>query len=318
MNIRFPTPWKGFVRELRTRLIQDPEKMKELLNSNHLYEGDLAFCDQVKPIFPSWMPKRSVKGQIHESTLRSNKGETEEGYTLAVTKTKLEKIPFDKKTGDFPMYRKEDDWKTYNAIRDRFLKHDGNVQKAFAEPLYKPSKNMDKAPIIRSVKIEEKKSLYVSVKESDKTIAYNASIARTDVYQNVNTNKYYLLPVYVADIKQGNRPDRFITAYKPYGRWIKKNDEHFFKFSLFPNDLVYLKLEKPKETKKNAEERVQWNEGYFYFKGVDSLTGSVSFVRNDHSFSDRIGVRSLAEFDKYNITPIGDLQKVQKELAYGL
>lgn len=318
MNIRFPTPWKGFVRELRTRLVQDPEKMHALLNSNQLYGGDPVFRDQVKPIFPSWMPKRSVKGQIHESTLRSNKGETEEGYTLVVTKTKLEKIPFDKKTGDFPMYRKDGDRKTYEAIRNRYLEHKGNVQKAFAQPLYKPSKNMAKAPVIRSVKIEEKKSLYVSVKESDKTIAYNASIARTDVYQDINTNKYYLLPVYVADIKQGNRPNRFITANKPYRKWVKKSDQHQYKFSLFPNDLVYLKLPKPKETKKTAKDKIKWAEGYFYFKGVDSLTGSVSFVRNDHSFSDRIGVKSLVKFDKYNITPIGDLQRVQKELAYGL
>ncbi|GAB2536069.1 type II CRISPR RNA-guided endonuclease Cas9 [Gracilibacillus alcaliphilus] len=316
MNIRFPQPWSGFVRELRTRLIQDPEQLMTMVINNNFYEDDPAFREQLKPIFPSWMPKRSVKGQLHKEKFRRNRGETDDGYQLIVTKTKLENIPFDKE-GHFPMYGKDSDRKTYEAIRNRYLDFDGNKQKAFAEPLYKPSKNMKNAPLIRSVKIEEKKSLFVSVK-GDKTIAYNSNIARTDVYQDVNTKKYYLLPVYVADIKQGNVPDRFITALKPYSQWVKKEKKHQYKFSLFPHDLIYIQLNKSKKTKTKKNTNMEWDKGYFYYKGLDSATGAISIVKFDHSFEERTGVKSLKQFDKYNITPIGDLQKVQKEVAYGL
>ncbi|WP_130859231.1 type II CRISPR RNA-guided endonuclease Cas9 [Gracilibacillus phocaeensis] len=312
-DIKFPQPWKKFAKELRTRLIQDPDAMMTAIMNNNFYEDDAAFRDQVRPIFPSWMPKRSVKGQLHQEKFRRNRGETDDGYQLIVTKTKLADIPFDK-DGHFPMFGKENDRKTYDAIRDRYLSFNGNKQKAFAEPLYKPSKNMKNAPLIRSVKIEDKKNRLVSVKGED-TVAYNASIARTDVYQDVNTKKYYLLPVYVADIKQGNRPDRFVTAHKPYNKWVKKVDNHEYKFSLFPNDLMYIQLAKIKTVKGT---NIDWQQGYFYYKGLDTATGAISIVKSDSSFDERTGIKSLKQFEKYNVTPIGDLQKVQKELAYGL
>ncbi|MUV38381.1 hypothetical protein JNUCC1_02219 [Lentibacillus sp. JNUCC-1] len=34
---------------------------------------------------------------------------------------------------------------TYQAIKERFLEYDGKKDKAFKEPLYKPSKDMEKA-----------------------------------------------------------------------------------------------------------------------------------------------------------------------------
>ncbi|UOR10509.1 hypothetical protein MUO15_12560 [Halobacillus amylolyticus] len=313
MNIYFPQPWEGFVNELNVRLEQDPDQMKEALIKSDLYESDPDFRESVMPIFPSWMPKRSIKGQLHESTFRRNRGKTEEGFTQVVTKTKLENIRFDK-NGDFSMYRKEFDMATYNAVKERYLEFEGNKEKAFEQPLYKPSKSIKNAPVIRSVKIVDKRNLYVSVKGED-MIADNASIARTDVYQDRETKKYYLIPVYVADVKQGNQPDRFIAAYKPYEKWPKKAENHSYLFSLYSNDLIYIELPKPKVTKR---ESIEWKSGYFYFKGVDTATGSISISKNDSKFSDRIGVQSLVNFSKYNITPIGDLQKVQKETAYGV
>src|SRR5690606_19869949 len=119
---------------------------------------DEEFLQEVRPIFVSRMPKRSVKGQLHEATFRRNRGQDEDGYTIVVTKTPLEKIPFDK-NGDFPMYGKESDPKTYYAIKERYLAYGKNKAKAFAQPLYKPSKHPEKASIIRSVKIEDKRNI---------------------------------------------------------------------------------------------------------------------------------------------------------------
>src|SRR5699024_2785320 len=152
------------------------------LESLALDSYDEAFIEQVKPIFVSRMPKRSVKGQIHESTRRRHRGYNEKGLMRLVTKTKLEDIPFIEKTGHFPMYNKESDPGSYNAIRERYIEYKGNEKKAFAEPVYKPAKDPKKAPIIRSVKIEEFFNRALPI--SDKAVAKNANIVRTEVFQH--------------------------------------------------------------------------------------------------------------------------------------
>src|SRR5699024_1840688 len=207
-------PWEGFRREVEARLIQDPDKLKFTLHNLALDSYDDEFINSVKPIFVSRMPKRSIKGQIHAETVRRHRGYNERGLMRVVTKTKLEDIPFDKKTGDFPMYNKESDPGTYKVIKERYIKYDGNVKKAFAEPVYKPAKNPENAPIIRSVKIEDFVNRAMPL--NDKAVAANASIVRTEVFQHKETKRFYLAPVYVNDVLAGRVPDRFITANKPY------------------------------------------------------------------------------------------------------
>ena len=143
----FPEPWEGFRRELEARLVQDPQNLKLALESLALDSYNDDFIGEVESIFVSRMPKRSVKGQIHAETVRRHRGYNEKGLMRVVTKTKLTDIPFDKKTGDFPMYGKESDMKTYQVIKERYLEYDGNVKKAFNEPLYKPAKNPDNAQL---------------------------------------------------------------------------------------------------------------------------------------------------------------------------
>lgn len=141
MGERFPEPWEGFVREVQARMVQEPELFKRALESLELSSYDQEFIAEVDPIFVSRMPKRSVKGQIHEETLRRKRGLNEKGYIRVVTKTKLENITFDPKTGDFDMYNKESDPKTYNAIKQRYLENGMDKKKAFSTPLYKPAKD---------------------------------------------------------------------------------------------------------------------------------------------------------------------------------
>lgn len=313
---RFPEPWDGFAKELEARMIQDPDTLKLALQSLGREEAyDEEFLREVKPIFVSRMPKRSVKGQLHEATFRRNRGQNDKGYTVVVTKTSLDKIPFDK-NGDFPMYGKESDPKTYSAIKERYLVYGKNKAKAFAEPLYKPSKNPKNAPVIRSVKIEDKRNTYVSLNRT--TVADNASIARTDVFQHKENGKYYLIPVYVSDIKAGRLPNRFITQKKPYSEWVEYSSDFAFKFSLFPNDLVHIKLPQIKETRTANKNIVSWQEDFFYFKGVDAATGAITIQSHDDSLVDRVGVQRLQIFDKYQVDPLGNLKIVKKEKRHGV
>ncbi|WP_010632729.1 type II CRISPR RNA-guided endonuclease Cas9 [Sporolactobacillus vineae] len=311
----FPEPWEGFVKELRARTLQDPEKLKLALESLDLDSYDPEFIDEVKPIFISRMPKRSIKGQIHDETLRRNRGKTKDGFVKIVTRTRLENIKFDK-NGDFPMYGRESDPKTYQAIKQRYLENNKDKKKAFIEPLYKPAKNPNNASLIRSVKIEDKANQIVPLR--DEAVAYNASIVRTEVYRNKETGKFYLAPVYVSDVFAGREPRRFIRANVPYEQWVNITDKFTFLFNLYPNDVIYIKMKKVKTTKSNINKTISWQESYFYFKGTDIHTGAITIIDHMNSFTDRVGTQGLQLFEKYQVDPLGNLSRVHGETQYGV
>ncbi|MBT2214690.1 type II CRISPR RNA-guided endonuclease Cas9 [Virgibacillus dakarensis] len=311
---RFPEPWEGFTKELEARMLQDPGKLKLALESLSLAGYDEEFMERVKPIFVSRMPKRSVKGQIHEETIRRHRGFTEKGLNLMVKKYALQDIKFDK-NGDFPMYGKESDPKTYNAIKERYLEY-GDAAKAFSTVLYKPSKNPENAPIIRSVKIESTANQVFHL--DDKTVAENASIARTEVFRHKESGKYYLAPVYVSDVLARRSPDRFITAAKSYGEWTKITDEYEFLFNLFPNDVIKVKMPREKISKTFTGDIKRWVEGTFYFKKVHSGTAAITIIDHMNSFGDDIGSKNLKLLEKCQTDPLGNLTKVQREKRYGV
>ncbi|RDW17502.1 type II CRISPR RNA-guided endonuclease Cas9 [Oceanobacillus arenosus] len=311
---RFPEPWEGFTRELGARMLQNPEKLILALESLSLASYDEEFIEQVKPIFVSRMPKRSVKGQIHEETIRRHRGFTEKGLNLMVKKYALADIRFDK-NGDFPMYGRESDPKTYQAIKSRYLESGKDPVKAFSTILYKPSKDPENAPIIRSVKIETTANQVFHL--DDKTVADNASIARTEVFRHKESGKFYLAPVYVSDVMAKRVPDRFITPHKSYGNWIRITSDYEFQFNLFPNDLIKVRTPRQKLSKTNSGEIVKWNEGVFYFKGVHSSTAQINLTDHMNSFKDTLGSQGLEVFEKYQIDPLGNLTMVHKEKRYG-
>ncbi|HHU18972.1 MAG TPA: type II CRISPR RNA-guided endonuclease Cas9 [Bacilli bacterium] len=312
---RFPEPWEGFTRELEARLVQDPDKLKLALESLSLSGYDEEFISQVKPIFVSRMPKRSVKGQIHEETLRRHRGFTEKGLNLMVKKYALEDIPFDK-NGDFPMYGKESDPKTYQVIKERYLEYGKDKKKAFNDPLFKPSKNPENAPIIRSIKIETTANQVFYL--DDKTVAENASIARTEVFRHKENGKFYLAPVYVSDVVAKRVPEKFITALKPYSEWDLITDAYEFLFNLYPNDVIKVKMPREKTSKTNTGEIKKWIEEIFYYKGVDTATAQLNITEHKNEFSDRIGSKNLKLIEKYQVDPLGNLTKVNQEKRHGV
>lgn len=314
---RFPEPWDGFRKELEARLIQDPAKLKLALESLALSGYNDEFIQAIKPIFVSRMPKRSVKGQIHEESIRRLRGFNDKGLNRMVKKYELKDIAFDK-NGDFPMFGKDSDPKTYHAIKQRYLENGKDVKKAFSTALYKPTKlsQRENAPIIRSVKIETTANQVFHL--DDVTVAENASIARTEVFRHKENGKYYLAPVYVSDVMAKRMPERFITALKPYKEWEMITSDFEFLFNLFPNDVVKLRMPREKTAKTYTGERVTWIEGIFYFKGVHTGTAQINLIDHMNSFKDAIGSKGLKLFEKYQTDPLGNLTKVYREKRYGI
>ncbi|CCF15452.1 HNH endonuclease family protein [Brevibacillus laterosporus GI-9] len=311
---KFPLPWKFFREEVIARLSPNPKEQIEAL-PNHFYsEDELA---DLQPIFVSRMPKRSITGEAHQAQFRRVVGKTKEGKNITAKKTALVDISYDK-NGDFNMYGRETDPATYEAIKERYLEFGGNAKKAFSTDLHKPKKDGTKGPLIKSVRIMENKTLVHPVNKG-KGVVYNSSIVRTDVFQR--KEKYYLLPVYVTDVTKGKLPNKVIAAKKGYDDWIEVDDSFTFLYSLYPNDLIFIRQNPKKKIslKKRIEshsisDSKEVQEILTYYKGVDSSTAAIEFITHDGSYYAKgVGVQNLDCFEKYQVDILGNYSKVKGE-----
>ncbi|MGG4042333.1 type II CRISPR RNA-guided endonuclease Cas9 [Bacillus smithii] len=309
----FPQPWPHFSDELKARLSRFPQESIEALA---LGNYDRKKLESLRPVFVSRMPKRSVTGAAHQETLRRFVGvDRQSGKIQTAVKTKLSDIKLDK-DGHFPMYQKESDPRTYEAIRQRLLEHNNDPKKAFQEPLYKPKKNGEPGPVIRTVKIIDTKNKVVHL-DGSKTVAYNSNIVRTDVFEK--DGKYYCVPVYTMDIMKGTLPNKAIEANKPYSEWKEMTEEYTFKFSLFPNDLVRIDLPREKTIKTSSSEEIVIKDIFAYYKTIDSANGGLDLISHDRRFSLRgVGSKTLKRFEKYQVDVLGNIHKVKGEKRVGL
>ena len=309
----FPQPWPFFSDELKARLSKFPKESIKALNLGNYDSNKL---ESLKPVFVSRMPKRSATGPAHQETLRRYVGFNEKsGKIQTAVKTKLTDIKLDA-DGHFPMYGKESDPRTYEAIRQRLLEHGNDPKKAFQQPLYKPKKNGEPGPIIRTVKIVDIKNLVVHLDEG-KTVAYNSNIVRTDVFKK--DGKFYCVPVYTMDILKGVLPNKAIEANKPYSEWKEMTTEYSFQFSLYPNDLVRIELPKEKTIKDSLGKEIKIKDIFAYFKTIDSANGGLDLISHDQSFSLRgAGSKTLKRFEKYQVDVLGNIYKVKGEKRVGL
>ncbi|MCX8053330.1 MAG: type II CRISPR RNA-guided endonuclease Cas9 [Armatimonadetes bacterium] len=288
----FPPPWKHFRKELLARLSDDPAGQIAALNLPSYAEDP----PDLSPIIVSRMQIRKASGALHAETIRSIR--EVEGKRVSVVRRKLtdlSKADLDKLCD--PQTNKA----LYAEIRRRMEAHNFNAKKAFAEPLYKPSRPGKKAPVVRSVKVCESQPSGIEVR---KGIADNNNMVRCDVF--TKDGKYYLVPVYTCHIARGVLPNRAIVAHKSESEWLEMDDSYEFLFSLYPYDLV----------------RVKTKTGEFigYYRIVDRSTGAIGLSEPQKNASDlkRFGTRTLQLMEKYQVGVLGEIRLVKRERRVGV
>ncbi|MFA2694679.1 type II CRISPR RNA-guided endonuclease Cas9 [Bacillus mycoides] len=310
----FPEPWEGFRLELEARISPNTQQYLKGICSENYADINLS---EIKPIFVSRMPKRSITGELHQETIRKFIGYNEKGKVLTAIKTKLEDIPFDA-NGDFPMYGKETDLYTYNAIKERYLSHKKDKRKSFQESLYKPTKTGEIRPLIKSIKIIDTRTIVNPVNQG-KGVVYNSKIARTDVFKK--DDKYYLIPIYTIDLMKNVLPQKAITAGKGYEDWITIDHSFTFLFSLFPNDLIKIVPSKNKEIKArstSSKKEILLPSLIGYFKSVHSGTAGITVESHDGRFIANVGSKQLLLFEKYQVDVLGHYTKIKEEKRIGM
>lgn len=273
-NVNFPIPWDNFRNDL---------------------------SDELSSAFISRAPRRKVSGAAHKETIRSPK-RFEEGITsvkVPLSSINLEKLESMAKNSQ----GKISDIAVYNVLKNRLIEYNDNAQKAFAENVYKPLKDGSNGSIIRSVKIET--SSYAGVyRNRGKAISENSSMVRVDVFKK--GDKYFLVPIYVADMVKKALPNRAIVANKLESQWDIIDDSYTFLFSLYSNDYVVI------ETKKGIIEG--------YYKSCDRSTGKIiltpHYLNNKNSIG--TGVKLAKCIKKYNVDILGNKTLVRGESRHGV
>ena len=278
---RFPLPYDRFDAELLRHLNQE--------------------------VFVSRMPSRKVSGAAHKETI---KGVGETG--TAVKKVALTALKLDKENEITDYHNPNGDPVLYEALKRQLIAHGGNGEKAFAEPFYRPQADTQ-GPLVKKVKLEEKSTLNVPVHKG-RGIADNDSMVRVDVF-HIEGEGYYLVPIYVADTVKGVLPNKAIVAHKPYEEWKEVDDEHFI-FSLYPNDLIYIKAKKSMVFSKAQKEsklpdKLEQEAAFVYYKGTGISVAAMTVINHDNSYKiANLGAKTLQVFEKYQVDVLGNKSKV--------
>ena len=298
----FPKPWERFRQELEARLDPiDPRHQIDLLKLE-TYESD----EEIKPVFVSRMPNHKVTGAAHAETIRSSKG----GDGFTVTKTPLTNLKLNKFGEIEGYYNPASDTLLYDALLARLKDFGGDGAKAFAQPFYKPKKDGMPGPRVNKVKICEKATVGLPVRDG---IAANGSMVRIDVFY-VEDDGYYFVPIYVADTKKESLPNKAAVKNRSYAEWKEMRDEYFL-FSLYPGDLI--RIRNRKGIKLNladgaiGEKEVVRQEGMYYYRKAGIASCSIQIETHDRRYlQPSLGIKTLQSIEKYQVDVLGNYYKV--------
>ena len=295
----FPQPWEFFAQEVMIRVFgkpdgkpefeeaDTPEKLRALL-AEKLSSRPEAVHEYVTPLFVSRAPNRKMSGQGHMETVKSAKRLDEGVSVLRVPLTQLKLKDLEK------MVNREREPKLYEALKARLEAHKDDPAKAFAEPFYKYDKAGNRTQQVKAVRVEQVQKTGVWVRNHN-GIADNATMVRVDVFEK--GGKYYLVPIYSWQVAKGILPDRAVVAYADEENWTVIDESFRFKFVLYSNDLIKVRLKK--------------DSFLGYFSGLDRATGAISLREHDMEKSKgkdgiyRIGVKTALSFQKYQIDELG-------------
>lgn len=286
-GVKFVEPWENFKLELECRLSDDPAFRLQAYNlKNYLNPQN------VEPIFVSRMPRRKNRGSAHEDTIRSPRLVNE---GLVVSRVAINKLKLDADGEIKNYYEPHRDIRLYETLKKRLQEFDGDGEKAFREPIYKPAAPGKPASPVKKVKVIEKSNLNVRVGNG---VAANGDMLRIDVFKK--TDGYYWVPIYAVDTVKPVLPNKAAVQAKPYELWPEMQDEDFI-FSLYPNDLIRFVQENGKAD-------------FMYYKKAGTATATISVESHDRSYAiSSLGVKTLALLEKWNVDVLGNRTLVKKE-----
>jgi len=304
----FPNPWPHFRNELEARLkLDDPALLRAEMQCLGTYSEEALKI--VRPLFVSRAPQRRNSGAAHKDTiyaqperLKAQGGVTQKVALTSLTLKDLGEVGNEESTCKLVDWHRNK--QLYTAIRTRLEQHGGKGDKAFhpSNPLHKPdSAGSPTGPVVRGVTMVIDKLSGIPIRGG---IAKNDSMVRVDVF--TKAGKFHLVPVYVHHAVAKELPNRAIVAFKDEEEWTLIDDSFGFCFSLYPNDLVRVKLKK--ETREG------------YYASTHRGTGCINLWAHDRNFNigkggsiEGIGVKTALSIEKFNVDVLGNIYPAPPE-----
>lgn len=153
------------------------------------------------------------------------------------------------------------------------------------------------------------------VRQIGTKIVKNANMVRLDIFKRKKDNKFFGVPIYTMDFAKGILPNKAVGAKE----WIDMNEDYEFLFSIFPNDLLYIK-------KKGMEQAelcyyITFDIGgsgvitaEFHSNHLVSLTGNQKLLFSEakqEKVRGRISIQNLEIFEKWQVSPLGEVKKAE-------
>lgn len=305
---RFPEPWPRFRDELMQRLSACPQENLMQINPVYYQNVDIA---SIRPVFVSRMPRHKATGKVHEDTIRSY---VSEGITAV--RTSITDLKLDEKGEIEGYFNKESDLLLYNALKRRLEEFGGNAKKAFAEPFYKPRADGTPGAQVRKVKIVDKTSNVICVRDGG-GVSKSNNMVRIDVYY-VPGEGYYWVPIYVADTVKSTLPNKAVLRNKGMDDWKEMNEKDF-QFSLYNNDLVFIERDSPinfslTNEKSTLPSKFSTERTFVYYQKGNIANAAIKVETPDGAYVfNSLTLNTVRKIEKYQVDVLGNYTLVKKE-----
>lgn len=233
----FPQPWNDFGKEVMKRTLNtDIATLQNELRGLDNYDED--FRLSVKPIFVSREIRHKIRGEAHESKLRSNRNRNGQNIIrIPLTELTLQRLENSLVKEEFDSQKNSNGSSLYEKLLARLNECNGDSKKAFNPPfkLYKgPKQDKNGNPIspVAAVKVYDKKGV-VSVGRKANAPVSLAEMVRIRVYKK--DNQIYMIPDYRINILENKET---MELLKPLKKVSKIDNSFNFIGYLYKGDLI--------------------------------------------------------------------------------
>jgi len=233
----FPQPWDNFGKEVMKRTLNtDIATLQNELRGLDNYDED--FRLSVKPIFVSREIRHKIRGEAHESKLRSNRNRNGQNIIrIPLTELTLQRLENSLVKEEFDSQKNSNGSSLYEKLLARLNECNGDSKKAFNPPfkLYKgPKQDKNGNPIspVAAVKVYDKKGVVSVGRKANAPVAL-AEMVRIRVYKK--DNQIYMIPDYRINILENKET---MELLKPLKKVSKIDNSFNFIGYLYKGDLI--------------------------------------------------------------------------------
>ena len=233
----FPQPWDDFGKEVMKRTLNvDIKTLQNELRGLDNYDEE--FRLSVKPIFVSREIRHKIRGEAHESKLRSNRNRNGQNLIrVPLTELTLQRLENSLAKEEFDSQKNKNGSSLYEKLLARLNECNGDAKKAFNPPfkLYKgPKQDKNGNPIspVTAVKVYDKKSVVSVGRKANAPVAL-AEMVRIRVYKK--DDQIYMIPDYRINILENKEP---MELLKPFNGASKIDNSFNFIGYLYKGDLI--------------------------------------------------------------------------------